>query len=334
MWALKAELKAVRDYFTNEIKKINLKIYGRDPDGLITLDQIAPEAVTQLRQTGDFYRKGERLPAAAIPSEIATDAELLSATSGTGLNASIRATTIINDVVTARGSESSLKAYIDEHSTIDDLITNINSLSTGEIDEERVEGLADKVDADSIIAAINDSEEAEQIETDKIDFSAFAGFVPIGGMVDYFGDVAPTDFALLDGSEYAIATYPVTAALFGGIGNPGVGNFCVPDLRGYTTVMLKTGDADFGTINTTKGAKTHQLTTAELATHSHNQAGSVNGTMPYVPPVLVKHDPTGTHEVCNSVVVPVAGDTGNAGSDTAHNNIQPSYVVNKIVRLK
>ena len=331
MWALKAELKAVRDYFTNEIKKINLKIYGRDPDGLITLDQISPDAVTQLRQTGDFYRKGERLPASAIPSEIATDVEVLSATSGTGLNASVRATTIINEVIAARGSETSLKAYIDDHSMKDDLITNINALATGEIDEERVEGLTDKVDAGSIIAAINDSVEVELIDGVKVDFSSI---VPIGGMVDYFGLTAPTDWALLDGSQYAIATYPVAAALFTGIGSPGVGNFCVPDLRGYTTVMLKAGDADFGTINTTKGAKTHQLTTTELAGHTHAFAGSAAGAGSYVPPVNVNSATPGTHELPQMKSVSASGNTDSTGGDTAHNNIQPSYVVNKIVRLK
>jgi microcystin-dependent protein len=269
-----------------------------------------------------------------IPTDIAKDEELRTATSGTGLNASVRASTIINEVITARGSESSLKAYIDDHSTIDDLITNINALTTGEIDEERVEGLTDKVDADSVIAAINDSEEVTKINPTQIDTSSMAGVVPIGGMVDYFGTTAPTDWALLDGAEYDIATYPVAAALFVGIGSPGVGKFCVPDVRGYTTVMLKTGDVDFGILNTTKGAKTHQLTTTEMAGHTHTFTGSAAGAVSYDPPVMVDSATPGTHELPKMLAVSAAGTTDSTGGDTAHNNIQPSYVVNKIVRLK
>ena len=332
MWALKAELKAVRDFFTNEIKKINLKIYGRDPDGLITLDQIAPEAVTQLRQTGDFYRKGERLPASAIPSEIATDAELLSATSGTGLNASVRATTIINEVIAAREGEASLEDNLGNYLLIDDVITEINA-SEDTIDEERVEGLTGKANQATIIAEINDSEEIEQIDVAKVNLSTLPGVVDFNCPVFCLDAVAPTGWTIANGGQHLAASYPIAATRYSAYGSPDPGYFCVPDMRGMVPVGLKSGDASFGTLGGTVGAKTHQLSTAELATHNHNQAGSVSGTTPYIPPVLVKHDPTGTHAVFNSAVVPVAGATGSAGSGTAHNNIQPSIVGNYIVRL-
>jgi microcystin-dependent protein len=49
---------------------------------------------------------------------------------------------------------------------------------------------------------------------------------------------------------------------------------------------------------------------------------------------MVDEATPGTHELPQMVAVATSGTTDSTGGDTAHNNIQPSYVVNKIVRLK
>lgn len=180
--------------------------------------------------------------------------------------------------------------------------------------------------------------------------------VPIGVPLPYFGSTAPTDHLICNGDTIGDASSGATAranadtatlfallwdsiantelAIQDSAGAPSVrgasaaADFAahkrmpLPDMRGYAPVGYKNGDADFGTLGDTLGAKTHQLTEAELATHHHTviaKSGSGGSTLG------LEIDGTGTQ----------AGlDTGNAGSNTAHNNIQPSFTLNFIVRYK
>jgi hypothetical protein len=96
---------------------------------------------------------------------------------------------------------------------------------------------------------------------------------------------------------------------------------------GKTLVGLDSGDTDFDTVEETGGAKTHTLTTAELAVHTHpvinNSSQSCtqgeNGTYN-----------TGDVYAGFSAGITAATDNhrkiGNAGSGNAHNNLQP-YIV-------
>lgn len=83
---------------------------------------------------------------------------------------------------------------------------------------------------------------------------------------------------------------------------------------GRALVSLNSGDADFDTVEETRGAKTHTLTVEELAIHSHTYA--------------VGDNYNGGGYVHKAQSLSVGNyNTGNAGSGNAHNNIQPSIVV-------
>ena len=148
--------------------------------------------------------------------------------------------------------------------------------------------------------------------------------LPAGVILDYGGTSAPTGFLNCDGSNVSRTTY---AGLFTAIGTSfGVGDnsttFGLPNFRRKIAVGSGgTGTATLSnTVGSSGGAETHQLTTAELANHSHfievgsgaagyyYQSGS---TWPY------KND---------------GSSSGYTGSNSAHNNMQPSLVVYKIIK--
>ena len=119
--------------------------------------------------------------------------------------------------------------------------------------------------------------------------------------------------------EFAVSTNPATLLGFG---------TWVAHGTGRVTVGIDSGDADFDTVDETGGEKTHQLTEAELASHDH----------PGVTVALKNDNLTdgdklhggSDHAGTAGMWAPAVGD---AGSDTAHNNVQPYIVVYRWVRV-
>lgn len=104
--------------------------------------------------------------------------------------------------------------------------------------------------------------------------------------------------------------------------------FNVPDLRGRATAgrdnmggsaasRLTTAGSGIAGVNLgdAGGTQTHTLTTAEMPAHTHTggmvSGGTLNGT------------------VCNSIA---SGATGSTGGGGAHQNTQPTLVVNKVIK--
>jgi microcystin-dependent protein len=149
--------------------------------------------------------------------------------------------------------------------------------------------------------------------------------VPPGLITPYGGTAAPTGWLLCDGASYATATYP---ALFTAIGYAYGGsgaNFNVPNLKGRVPVGLDAADTDWDVLGETRGAKTHTLSVAEMPAHNHdfllpggggsaNLAGASGGNNSPV-------------NVANTYAA-----IGNKGGGGAHNNLQPSLVVNYLIR--
>jgi microcystin-dependent protein len=100
------------------------------------------------------------------------------------------------------------------------------------------------------------------------------GVAPPGAIMSYAGSTAPTGWLLCDGSAVSRTTY---AALFTAISTTyGAGDgsttFNLPDTRGRTVVGAGQGTGlSNRLVGAVGGEETHQLTIAELASHTHTQ---------------------------------------------------------------
>ena len=163
--------------------------------------------------------------------------------------------------------------------------------------------------------------------------------LPSGMLAPFAGSTAPVGWLLSDGSAVSRTTY---SGLFTAIGTAyGTGDgsttFNLPDLRGRVPAALDNmGGTDAGrlslanTLGTTAGTQTHTLTSAEMPSHTHvagytdgnwkinsNPSGSIG--------VFINSDPTqGTNLALPSVAT---------GSGGAHNNMQPTILMNYIIKV-
>lgn len=166
-----------------------------------------------------------------------------------------------------------------------------------------------------------------------VNYNADAGF-PIGSGCDYFGTTAPENFMFADGSAISRTTYAALFEIIGTTYGAGDGSttFNLPDKRERVSVMYKsdstmgTTGATFDTIGAKGGEDKHQLITEELPAHTHTitaKQGYGDGSTAYVSGVTPSTI-TGTHNISPASV----------GGNTAHNNLQPYFVCNYIIRVK
>lgn len=104
------------------------------------------------------------------------------------------------------------------------------------------------------------------------DYSDFLDLIlpPVGSIMPFVGNTAPTGWLPCNGGEYSSATYPKLSALCATkFGSASAGNFRVPDLRGRVMAGLDTSQSEFDTIGKTGGAKTVTLTTSNMPAHNH-----------------------------------------------------------------
>jgi len=158
---------------------------------------------------------------------------------------------------------------------------------------------------------------------------------PPGVVLPYAGASAPSGWLLCYGQAVSRTTY---ADLFAAISTTyGTGDgsttFNVPDLRGRVPAgkdnmggtaasRLTTGGSgvDGATLGASGGAQTHTLTTAQIPAHTHplSNAAGAGGNV-------------GAGGA--GYGYPTASNTSaNAGGDGAHNNTQPTIVLNHIIR--
>lgn len=168
---------------------------------------------------------------------------------------------------------------------------------------------------------------------------AGSGAVPTATVFPYAGTTAPSGYLLCYGQAVSRTDY---AALFAVISTTyGAGDtvttFNVPDIRGRVVagqddmggssanrVTNQTGGLDGDVLGATGGAETHTLSIAQMPSHLHT-ASTGSGTLA---------DNTGANwTALLTNAVGAAANTGAAGGDGAHNNMQPTIILNYIIKV-
>jgi microcystin-dependent protein len=134
----------------------------------------------------------------------------------------------------------------------------------------------------------------------------------------------PAGYLLCDGSAVSRTIYSALFSAIGTIFGAGDGSttFNVPDMRGRSPLGAGTGTGlSPRALGNTGGEEAHQLTVAELASHSHAlQEHPLTGTA--VPPPLDAAD----------ALPHIINSTGSTGNDVAHNTMHPFLVTNFLIK--
>ena len=163
-----------------------------------------------------------------------------------------------------------------------------------------------------------------------------------GAVMPFAGSAAPSGFLMAAGQAVSRSTY---SALFTAIGTTyGAGDgsttFNVPDLRGRVTAgkddmapsgaasRLTTGGSGVNgaTLGAAGGAETHTLTSAQIPAHAH----PINGGNSY----FLMRTTGGTVGLTSGTGLAdtVTNTSNNTGGGGAHNNVQPTLVMNYIIK--
>lgn len=201
------------------------------------------------------------------------------------------------------------------------------------------------------------------IQTYRITFLQIANYVkaflanvlvPTGTVYDFAGAEAnvPTGYLLCYGQNVSRTTYAALFALIGTTYGAGDGSttFGLPDLRGRVvagkdnmggSTASRLTNAASGITGTTLGAsggnETHTLTTAQMPTHTHIQNSHVHvqnrgqtGSTVTLTVGSGQWDSSPTSAGYNTQSATATNQT--EGSGNAHNNTQPTFILNKIIK--
>lgn len=200
---------------------------------------------------------------------------------------------------------------------------------------------------DAVVAALstlteptnwNNVGEFTPLEASDLASTMLEDFEPMdttGWIVPFGGATLPTNALWCDGASYLRSAYPLLFGIIGTVwGAADSSHFNVPDLRGRAPIGVGSGSGlTPRSLAATLGEETHVLTTAELASHSHTDSGHAHTEITALPAI-------GAAIVGVPIpsAIPGAGVTGIAsaaisstGSDSAHNNMQPSAATNFII---
>lgn len=177
---------------------------------------------------------------------------------------------------------------------------------------------------------------------------------PVGTVKMFAGNAVPAGgfYMFCDGSPISRTTFSALFAVVGTLygGGDGSTTFNLPDLTerivvGKSTVRGRIPQYDATSIGNAFGVGVHQLVTTELPSHNHpiTDPGHTHGLTYH----NANNNPaTGTGGVVDRInptseataiqtASKVTGITiANAGGDQGHDNVQPSLVMNYIIRVK
>jgi microcystin-dependent protein len=198
--------------------------------------------------------------------------------------------------------------------------------------------------------------------------SGAVGAVPIGSVTAFAGSSAPSGWLLCGGQVVSRTQYSGLFLTIGTTYGSGDGSttFALPDLRGRTIAgeddmggtaanRLTTGGAGINGIalGATGGAETHTLTSAQMPSHTHTQnahdhllrfPGSVGGNRYIISDWGNAGSGTSFYNTTNwatlnttlpgsyAVAEGATATNQSTGGGGAHNNTQPTMVLNYIIK--
>jgi len=140
----------------------------------------------------------------------------------------------------------------------------------------------------------------------------------IGMIMPYVTADPPTNVLPCDGSTYLRDDFPALYQALDAIFIVDADHFTVPDLRGRTVIAAGDGSGlTSRAVGDTGGEENHQLSTAELASHTHS-----------IPLTTSLPAQAGVGFAGDVTVPVVTSNTGSTGGDVAHNTMQPFYALN------
>ena len=214
----------------------------------------------------------------------------------------------------------------------------------------------------SLTYPTSDGTAGQFMTTDGSGTLSFASVVSfLSGMImPYAGTSAPTGWLFCYGQDVSRSTYADLFAVVGTTYGTGDGSstFTLPDLRGRTIagqddmggasanrLTNQTGGLDGDTLGATGGAETHTLVEAELAAHDHFTVANTDGgstsdalTGSEVINKSRQYPYGGGGEIFSytlqgqSGTSATLGPTSDTGSGTAHNNVQPTIILNYMIK--
>lgn len=192
------------------------------------------------------------------------------------------------------------------------------------------------------------------LDASQLSAALQAMLMPTGVVLPYGGGTAPTGWLLCYGQAISRTTYATLYGIIGTTYGSGDGSttFNVPDLRGRVIAGQDdmggtsanrltgvTGSVDGDVLGGTGGAETHTLTSAEMPVHNH---GVNDPAHAHTLNEITLKGSTGGSSVPNGAWFDVgtvginSAYTGvtiqNAGSGNAHNNVQPTIILNYIIK--
>jgi microcystin-dependent protein len=155
----------------------------------------------------------------------------------------------------------------------------------------------------------------------------FSTALPVG-VIMFYGDAAvPAGWLECDGSAVSETTYADLFAVIGyTFGNPGGGNFNLPDLRGRALQGDGTGDASDATAHTIgdkDGTEGVTLSESQIPSHNHGFAG-IDGA-------VVQNGAGGQDFAGGPNAYVLDSTTQSTGGGSSHPNYQPTLTAVGII---